>query len=105
MTAGPGEPLDAARASLVRECSEVFAPESVGTCLGDSYQQLFPARVHGTCRCLLTASPVSASMQRHGSPWPQLRVPLVSFVCTANSGRSQMAAALLAHEAGEQVSR
>lgn len=105
MTAGPGEPLDGARASLVKEFSGVFAPETVETCVTDSYQQLLPARGHGLpCHCLLIASPVSASMQRLASSWPQLSgCPLVLFVCTANSGRSQMAAALLAHEAGDRV--
>jgi len=34
---------------------------------------------------------------------PDLNVPEVLFVCVHNAGRSQMAAALLAHHAGDRV--
>lgn len=104
MTAGPGEPLDAARASLVKEFSGVFAPETVETCLTDSYQQLLPARVHGYLPLLahrFARERLNASSRDLVAATE--RVPLVLFVCTANSGRSQVAAALLAHEAGERV--
>ncbi|CAB4952186.1 unannotated protein [freshwater metagenome] len=34
---------------------------------------------------------------------PEMNVPEVLFVCVHNAGRSQMAAALLAHHAGDRV--
>ena len=96
-----GESLESAQHALIEEFAGVFGEETVRQCLADSHQQLMPARVQGylpllayrfTRERLMFASRNVAATP--GQP------PLVLFVCTANSGRSQMAAAILEKEAG-----
>lgn len=103
--------LEAARAALVEEFSGVFAAETVAECLNESYQQLLPARVtgylpllaHRFARERLRAASRADARHHDQHPVADGRAPLVLFVCGANSGRSQLAAALLAHEAAGRV--
>lgn len=100
----PDESLQGAMDSLREEFSGVFAPESIAACLQDSHRRLLPARVqaylpllaHRFARERLRAA---ARIQQPSAD----RVPLVLFVCTGNSGRSQMAAALLRAAAAGSV--
>ncbi|GAA1130687.1 arsenate reductase ArsC [Nocardioides aquiterrae] len=105
--------LAASQASLVEEFSGVFAPETVARCLDDSYERLLPASIAAYLPLLAqrfarerlraaarTTGPAAAYVGDKGrAGW----APLVLFVCTANSGRSQLAAALVAHRAGGRV--
>jgi arsenate reductase len=105
--------LAASQASLVEEFSGTFAPETVATCLEDSYERLLPASIAAylpllasrfareRLRAAARATNSDTARGRHavGAGW----APLVLFVCTANSGRSQLAAALVAHRAGGRV--
>lgn len=103
--------LEAARAALVEEFAGVFSADTVAECLEESYQQLLPARVtgylpllaHRFARERLRAASRADARHRGQEAVAEGRVPLVLFVCGANSGRSQLAAALLAHEAGGRV--
>ena len=103
--------LEAARAALVEEFAGVFSPQTVAECLQESYEQLLPARVtgylpllaHRFARERLRAASRADARHRGEDPAGEGRAPLVLFVCGANSGRSQLAAALLAHEAAGRV--
>jgi arsenate reductase len=89
---------------LTEEFTGVFAREAIADCVRDSYDLLRPARVeaflpllaHRFARQRLRAAAVSQGLLPHS-------VPEVLFVCTRNAGRSQLAAALLEHEAGGRV--
>lgn len=96
--------LASALEALASEFSGVFARETVQSCLADSYAQLMPARVEQYVPLLAHrfARERLAATARSQSPHLADR-PLVLFVCTRNSGRSQMAAALLAHASGGRV--
>ena len=99
-----GESLESAQQALTEEFVGVFAAETIERCLEDSHQQLMPARVPGYLplltfrfareRLLAASRAVTGAADQP---------PLVLFVCTANSGRSQMAAAILQKEAGGSV--
>lgn len=105
--------LAASQASLVEEFSGTFAPETVARCLEDSYERLLPASIAAYLPLLAqrfarerlraaarTTGPAAAYIDDEGrAGW----TPLVLFVCTANSGRSQLAAALVTHRAGGRV--
>lgn len=105
--------LAGATTSLVEEFSGVFAPETVARCLEDSYERLLPASIAAYLPLLAarfarerlraaaraTGTDTSHGRDAAGPGW----TPLVLFVCTANSGRSQLAAALVAHRAGGRV--
>lgn len=103
--------LEAALAALVEEFAGVFAADTVQECLVESYGQLLPARVtgylpllaHRFARERLRAASRVASRDAPSETDAARRPPLVLFVCGANSGRSQLAAALLAHEASGRV--
>lgn len=103
----------ASQAALVEEFAGTFAPETVATCLEDSYERLLPASIAAylpllaqrfTRERLRAAARTTGSGHANGggvtgAGW----APLVLFVCTANSGRSQLAAALVSHRAGGRV--
>lgn len=100
-------PLVTAHDALVVEFAGVHAPETVATCLEDSYQRLLPATIeaflpllaHRFARERLRAATRAGGQAGDGADV----APLVLFVCTANSGRSQIAAALLAHRSAGLV--
>ena len=96
--------MDGAVASLCREFAGVFARESIEQVLRDSLDRLGPARTRAyqpvlayrfTRERLADAGAVSGKVRR--------AEPVVLFVCTANAGRSQLAAALLDHAAEGRV--
>ena len=107
MTLRTDHTLDAALAALVEEFEGVFSPVAVEQCLNESYDQLLPARVtgylpllaHRFARERLRAASRVGAQSGLGMDDP----PLVLFVCGANSGRSQLAAALLAHLADDAI--
>ena len=90
--------------ALAEEFDGVFAREAVARCVKDSYDLLQPSRIpdflpllaHRFARERLRAAAKVEGL-RQGT------VPAVLFVCTHNAGRSQLAAALLAHLAGPHV--
>jgi arsenate reductase (thioredoxin) len=90
---------------LTDEFAGVFAPETVRDCVVDSFKRLqegaritgyLPLLAHRFARERLRA----CGLAQGSLPKP---VPVVLFVCTHNAGRSQLAAALLAQAAGDQV--
>jgi arsenate reductase len=99
--------LESAQSALVEEFSGTFAPETVAACLADSYDRLLPASIevylpllaHRFARERLRAATRTTSGDVDGVG----RAPLVLFVCTANSGRSQLAAALVAQRSAGLV--
>lgn len=96
--------LDAALDSLVTEYSGVFAREAIAECLTDSFAQLQPARIRGFLPLLahrFARERLNAAVRT--SALGDREVPRVLFVCTHNSGRSQIAAALLETEAAGRV--
>jgi arsenate reductase len=103
--------MAAAQAALVEEFSGTFAPESVAACLEDSYERLLPASIPSFLPLLaqrfardrLRAAARTTSLEASRDVAEADSAPLVLFVCTRNSGRSQLAAALLAHHAGGRV--
>ncbi|MER6446490.1 three-helix bundle dimerization domain-containing protein [Streptomyces venezuelae] len=100
----PDERLAAGAARLATRYAGHFAPETVLGLLADSYTRLAePARVRTHLVALaerLTADRLDALAHTQGLTSGPARV---LFVCSQNAGRSQMAAALLAHRAGERV--
>lgn len=100
----PDERLTAGAARLASRYAGHFAPETVLGLLSDSYVRLAEhARVRTHLVVLaerLTAERLDALAHTQGLIDSQTRV---LFVCSHNAGRSQMAAALLAHRAGEHI--
>lgn len=97
-----GEVLDRSTAALAAEFVGVFAPETVERCVHDSYRQLaeqatvttyLPLLAQRFARERLLAARRSEAKARTAAG--------VLFVCTHNSGRSQVAAGWLAHLAPE----
>jgi arsenate reductase len=104
MTDAMAGELDSARTSLTKEFAGVFAPETIAVCLDDSYRRLEPARVRTYLPLLahrFARERLAAAARSTTSISPA--VPMVLFVCTHNSGRSQMAAALLERAAQGRV--
>ena len=99
-------PLEMAGAvdRLAEEFTGVFAREAIADCVLDSYQRLRPARVEAFLP-LLAYRFARERLRAAGVSWGLLPhpVPEVLFVCTHNAARSQLAAAVLAHEAGSRV--
>ncbi|MFF7206125.1 low molecular weight phosphatase family protein [Streptomyces sp. NPDC008141] len=100
----PDERLTSGAARLTSRYAGHFAPETVPGLLSDSYVRLAEhARVRTHLVVLterLTAQHLDALAHTQGLIGSQTRV---LFVCSHNAGRSQMAAALLAHQAGEHI--
>ncbi|MEU8495342.1 low molecular weight phosphatase family protein [Streptomyces lavendulae] len=100
----PDERLAAGAARLASRYAGHFAPETVLGLLADSYACLAEqARIRMHLVVLaerLTAERQDALAHTQGLTSGPTRV---LFVCSHNAGRSQMAAALLAHRAGERV--
>ncbi|MFF1306539.1 low molecular weight phosphatase family protein [Streptomyces sp. NPDC058307] len=82
-----------------------FSPETIQRLITDSYERLAEhARVRTHLVVLaehLATERLDALARTEGAPGSGL--PRVLFVCSHNAGRSQMAAALLAHRAGGHV--
>ncbi|MFD7917527.1 low molecular weight phosphatase family protein [Streptomyces sp. NPDC059752] len=100
----PDDRLAAGAARLATRYAGHFGPETVLGLLADSYTRLAEhARVRTHLVVLkerLTAERLDALAHTQGPAGGPSRV---LFVCSHNAGRSQMAAALLAHRAGERV--
>ncbi|MFI1647287.1 low molecular weight phosphatase family protein [Streptomyces avidinii] len=100
----PDERLAAGAARLASRYAGHFSPETVLGLLADSYTRLAEqARIRTHLVVLaerLTAERLDALAHTQGLVSGPTRV---LFVCSQNAGRSQMAAALLAHRAGERV--
>ncbi|MER6443261.1 hypothetical protein ABT275_44300 [Streptomyces sp. NPDC001185] len=82
-----------------------FSPETIQRLVTDSYERL--AR-HARVRTHLVVLAEHLATERldalaHIEGAPGTGLPRVLFVCSHNAGRSQMAAALLAHRAGGHV--
>ena len=90
--------------ALAREFSGVFGAETVTEVLLDSLDRLGPARVkryvpvlaYRFARQRLSDAAATSGLRPRAAP-------VVLFVCTQNAGRSQLAAALLEHAAGDRV--
>lgn len=96
--------LAAAQAELVGEFAGVFSSQTVEQVVEDSYTRLLPASVEAFLPLLAErfARERLRAASRAVAGCEALR-PMVLFVCTANSGRSQMAAALLAQRSAGGV--
>lgn len=84
-------------AQLAEEFAGVFARQTVEQCLDDSCARLLPASIVGFLPPLaqrFARERLRAAARLLPSAAAE-RQPLALFVCTGNSGRSQMAAALL----------
>ncbi len=99
--------LDSVRMALGEEFAGVFSPQTIAECLDDSYALLLPASITGFLPLLAQRFARerlrAAARTLPSEPGAAARAPLVLFVCTANSGRSQMAAALLSRRSGGAV--
>ncbi|PRX98941.1 protein-tyrosine-phosphatase [Allonocardiopsis opalescens] len=101
----PDELLDRVRDRLAVRFAGVFSAETVHRYLADSYERLAHSAVVTSHLPVLTeqfAAERLAAMARSRGLLAK-PVPDVLFVCVHNSGRSQMAAGLLRHLAGDRV--
>lgn len=96
--------LPGAGERLASEFSGVFSKETIAQYLEDSLQAWSEARI-GTFIPLLTERFARERLRALAQAQNLIakEVPEVLFVCVHNAGRSQMAAALLAHRAGGRV--
>ena len=96
--------LDGVIDSLFAEFSGVFARATIAGVVADSALRLAPARLKAY-QPLLAYRYARERLQDSAASAGAVprREPVVLFVCIHNSGRSQMAAALLQHQAGDQV--
>jgi arsenate reductase (thioredoxin) len=91
--------------SLSREYEEMFSPETVERYVFESYTALArTAKVH-THLGILTEHFANERLRALAKAQGKIAklVPHVLFICAPNIGRSQMAAALLDHAAGDAV--
>ncbi|MEU0492091.1 metalloregulator ArsR/SmtB family transcription factor [Nocardiopsis sp. NPDC006139] len=90
---------------LTTRFTGIFSPETVRRCLSDSYEKLSHSAAVTAHLPVLTerfaAERLAAIAQVQGNLAKP--VPEVLFVCVHNAGRSQMAAGILRHLAGERV--
>ncbi|GAA1604695.1 MULTISPECIES: three-helix bundle dimerization domain-containing protein [Kribbella] len=97
--------LGRAAERLADKYTGIFSPETVDRVVHESYVALYrTARVHRHLSALAEhfASDRLAALA-HAKGAIASPVPQVLFLCVANAGRSQMAAALLAHHAAGAV--
>lgn len=90
--------------SLAEEFAGVFSRETVARVVKDTAQRFGDARVTSFLPTLIhrfARERLRATARVEGKM--PTDVPQVLFVCVHNAGRSQMAAALLQHHAGERV--
>ncbi|MFD6288295.1 low molecular weight phosphatase family protein [Streptomyces sp. NPDC060205] len=101
----PDQRLAAGVSRLASRYRGQFSAETIQRVVIDSYDRLAqPARVRGHLVVLaerLATERLDALA--HVEEQPDVGLPRVLFVCAHNAGRSQMAAALLAHRAAGQV--
>ncbi|WP_137988485.1 arsenate reductase ArsC [Streptomyces vilmorinianum] len=102
----PDERLAAGVARLAVRHRGRFSPETVQRLIADSYQRL-AANAHVRTHLVVLAERFAAerldALAHVENPAAGDGRPRVLFVCSHNAGRSQMAAALLAHRAGDGV--
>ena len=99
-----GTSLDGVVAALTDEFAGVFSAQTVTEVLLDSLDRLEPGRTKRYQPLL--ASRFARQRLSDAAATSGLRprsAPVVLFVCTRNAGRSQLAAALLEHLAGDRV--
>ncbi|WP_326728154.1 arsenate reductase ArsC [Streptomyces phaeochromogenes] len=101
----PDERLAAGVARLALRYRGHFSPETIQRVITDSYERLAE---HARVRTHLVVLAEHLATDRldalaHVEGAPGVGLTRVLFVCTHNSGRSQMAAALLAHRAAGGV--
>ncbi|KRF20600.1 hypothetical protein ASG90_18680 [Nocardioides sp. Soil797] len=97
----------AARMALTDEFAGVFSRQTVEQCFDDSRERL-PAATIERFLPLLAQRFARERLRAAARALPEFEAaarlrPLVLFVCTANSGRSQMAAALLSQRSAGSV--
>ncbi|MCX5215998.1 arsenate reductase ArsC [Kitasatospora sp. NBC_00240] len=95
----PDPRLSAGAARLALRYDGTFAPETVQRLLHDSYRLLAEGatvRAHLVVLAERLADERLAALAHTGAPATS-DAPRVLFVCTGNAGRSQLAAAILAH--------
>ncbi|WP_329625230.1 arsenate reductase ArsC [Streptomyces sp. NBC_01255] len=100
----PDEHLAAGVARLAMRHQGRYSVETVQRLIADSYEQL-AANAHVRTHLVVLAERCAAERLdalAHVESATSER-PRVLFVCSQNAGRSQMAAALLAHRAGDDV--
>jgi hypothetical protein len=101
----PDERLASGIARLALRYRGRFSPETIQRLVTDSYERLAE---HARIRTHLVVPAEHLATERldalaHIEGAPGCGLPRVLFVCSHNAGRSQMAAALLAHRAGGHV--
>ncbi|MFC9679657.1 arsenate reductase ArsC [Streptomyces sp. NPDC056948] len=101
----PDERLASGIARLALRYRGRFSPETIQRLVTDSYERLAE---HARIRTHLVVLAEHLAIERldalaHVEGAPGCGLPRVLFVCSHNAGRSQMAAALLAHRAGGHV--
>ncbi|MEU2915619.1 low molecular weight phosphatase family protein [Streptomyces massasporeus] len=101
----PDERLASGIARLALRYRGRFSPETVQRLVTDSYERLAE---HARIRTHLVVLAEHLATERldalaHVQGAPGRGLPRVLFVCSHNAGRSQMAAALLAHRTGGRV--
>ncbi|GAA4283457.1 arsenate reductase ArsC [Brevibacterium daeguense] len=91
--------------SLSREYEGMFSPETVERYVFESYSSLARTAKVDTFLGILTEHFANDRLRALAKSQGKIAklVPHVLFVCAPNIGRSQMAAALLAHAAGDAV--
>ncbi|MGW0534187.1 arsenate-mycothiol transferase ArsC [Streptomyces sp. NPDC003032] len=101
----PDERLAAGAARLATRHAGRFAVETVQVLITDSYRRLAATACVRTHMVVLAERLAGERLEAlaHVAEAPGSGLPRVLFVCSHNAGRSQMAAALLAHRAGGHV--
>lgn len=95
--------LDGAIDSLAEEFAGLFGRETVAGVVRDSLQRLAPARIKAYQPLLAYRYARQRLQDSARLAGTRRSEPVVLFVCTQNAGRSQMAAALLEHQAAGRV--